>query len=93
MPLIKLILAALILNMLSTKQKDQRLIFRRMMGNYFPLFFPICSNLDSFPFVESHKIFYSQPGSLLTIVLVLAGDRILKFHGRHGPHPGLWTLM
>ena len=49
--------------------------------SHFTLLIPICSDLDSFPFVESHEIFYSQHSSLLNIVLVLSGDGILKFHG------------
>ena len=30
--------------------------------SHFTLLIPICSDLDSFPFVESHEIFYSRPG-------------------------------
>ena len=69
---------------------------RQIKGEWFagpleegkPLLIPICSDLGSFPFVESHEIFYSRPGSLFNIVLVLAGDGILKFHG---PHSGGWA--
>ena len=69
------------------KKTDQRRTVRWRKGCYFTLMIPICSDLDSFPFVESHEIFYSQPSSLLNIVLVLSGDGILKFHG---PHSGEW---
>ena len=40
-----------------------------------------------FPLLKAMKYFIPDLGSLLNIVLVLAGDGILKFHG---PHSGEW---